>query len=192
MRLGILGNCAKHDLVLVLAALIQSHRGESVSVGTKEERVYPYFNGEVSQIAIHPLDKDEGSIIIHDLHEIPEEASIYEKIFLVTTFDRYSIDFMESASRVVKFDAVVLISAPCSITPKFIEQRLQEQESPRFYVYEEDAKRRIDMVFDGRIPLKKLSADFVDTMNDILIEHFEVPSKSIKKLWSYAAKRLGG
>jgi len=187
MRIGIVGSCDKHDLVLMLAVLLRAYRGIPAAVAADDGRAYGYLDGEASGVSIHlsPEYEPEG-LVVWDYSSYPPSGT-FDKLILVTSCERASVEFAEQAAKELEFDALVVVEAPCSITPKYIYRRVPT--IAQRYEYEDNPGRRIDWIYNGQVSLKRQQPDFVETVNGLLIDLFHVPKKDLKKLWQYAAKR---
>ncbi|RUT39522.1 hypothetical protein EJP82_25930 [Paenibacillus anaericanus] len=190
MRLIVAGDCEKHDFILTVANLINSYYADqSVVIVTDNPRHYGYF--QQMEIPIHfdlSIERTED-FIIYDLHnDLPDYLMSEDtKTVFATSFERCSIESATEFAKITTPLALLMIGSECSINEKYI--RLNVPIRVDNFGYYDNATRRIDWVFDGCIRLTKLDKDFKEAVELYLTEIVEIPSKDLRKLWSFAMKR---
>ncbi|WP_152392578.1 hypothetical protein [Paenibacillus guangzhouensis] len=190
MRLIVAGDCEKHDFILTVANLIHSYYpDQSLVIVTDHSRHYRYFQD--SGIPIHmdfSIERTED-IVIYDLHcDIPDDVVTENtKIVFATSFERCSIEAATQFSRIITPLALMMIGSECNINEKYIKLNIPIRVD--YFGYYDNSIRRIDWVFEGSTRFTKLDKDFKEAVEFYLTEIVEIPSKDLKKLWSFAKKR---
>ncbi len=190
MNIMLMGDCDKVDLALVLALLLQTHRGAPAStVITDRPRHYRYLQDEVSgvRIQLSGAGSAEG-ITLYDWHAIELPDVRLDKLYVVSSYDRAALEMAQQAVRAHAdiVSGLIVQESECSISSRYIAAHLPVQ--PVFSYYD-SPRRRIDWVFDGRIALKGLEGDFAAAAGSLLQDIAAIPPRELKKLWTYAKKR---
>jgi hypothetical protein len=189
MKIIFAGDCEKHDFVLTVAVLLKAYLNKPVTILPDNQRNYSYFSGEISGVEICICNDEVQDLenMIYDIQSLYIEPKDPKKVIYVTNYEKRSVDALMEMVNIKKPDGIVVIESECSLNLKYIESILPDRIP--LYNYFDNPRRRIDWVWNERIDLRKQDSDFVSAIRFFLSEICNIPSKDIKKLWSYVIKR---